>query len=400
MSTTTCNICHTPAIIDVEVPAPWQANILALRTHRDNLSHPHWHAARAHIADGIRRVAGHIWANRSDTRLADVVEELIDGRGHYETDDDGEDVWVADRKGLAVFWTHGAAEVVDPVRVVRASLKNARLAVERMDGRVADTPLDSDSAAARVHDARVERAAAERAQNHAEPDDYATLPGLVARRLVEASGLVTALIDLQTGRPLDLRRWTWVVGEAEQEDKKRSGRVFVEVELTSWATQWSELGKSTFAHAARREARPRWAHGMDAPRTDTAARAWQARYHADEDHEAWTSPDEIPVGKGTASKQTYDKHLSEFWKAWRRANRAATLAVREFEDLRCDPARRDSVPRLREWSVPDHPTLTPTREKSGGGAKPKGSGASGRAGQVGAQQSNADGKREVPFVPP
>lgn len=400
MSTTTCNICHTPAIIDVDVPSPWQANILALRTHRDNLSHSHWHAARAHIADGIRRVAGHLWANRSDRRLADVVEELIDGRGHYETDEDGEDVWVTDRKGLTVFWTHGAAEVLDPVRVVRASLKNARLAAKRKDGRVASAPLDTDSAVARAHEARIERAAAERAQNHAEPDDYATLPALVARRLVEASDLVTALIELQGVRPLESRRWAWVISEAEQEDNKRRGRVFVEAELTRWATRWSDLGKSTFAQASRGEARPRWTHGADAPRTDTAARAWQARYHADEDHEAWTSPDEIPVGAKTSAKRSYDKHLSEFWKAWRRANRAATLAVREFDDMRCDPARRDNVPKLREWSAPAHPTLTPTREKSGGGAKPKSARVGGRSGQVGAQSSSAGSEAAAPFVPP
>ncbi|MFZ4580610.1 MAG: hypothetical protein ACOYOB_19670 [Myxococcota bacterium] len=304
--------CTATAVLDEEASPEWQANITALRVHDADRTHRHWHEARGHLAAAIRVVAGRMWTASSDVRIGNLVEEAIDGRGHYEDarSANGEEasVWKRDRKGLVESWSESAGPVESPVRVVRVALHNLRIRP-----RLGDRPQDredwqDEKGNPNPHiEALVYRAVAALTPA-AEPDQ---LPREVADSLEAAARYAMAIVHLRIVHPLPANALALVIEEAladyganETERRRVRDDVTVSSLLREWADLWARMADWTKRDIELGPDRLRWQHVQTAPfleRTDSMIRAWQARYHAWEGHAEWTAVDEVPQGKGRLS---------------------------------------------------------------------------------------------------
>lgn len=369
--------CPVVAVLADDNPADWQAAIDSLRRHDADRSHRHWHIARGRLADAIRRLAGRMRGSPADAVWENMIEEAIDGRGHYE-EEVGQDgtaspKWKRVRKGLIEYLSESAGPVPSPVAVVRTALANARKRPRCGDqsGLRVGTECEDGSPSPSVQSEM-----ADGANDLGQIADPRDLPAEVAKTLELAAGCVLTYLRCRANHKLPGDTWVTVLAEYLDDCKNTDERIRIAQEISvpsvllEWAEQWAAMAQNLRRDIGLAGDRVRWQYTPKPPfieRTDAGIRAWQARYHTDHGHDAFTSPSEVPVGsaKTNPAKACFDKHSSEFWKAWARANACGARAVAEFARYRpCGLAVE--IPRLLEWSTPYHPTLVPSREKSGG----------------------------------
>ena len=369
--------CNLSAALAENNPADWQAAIDALRRHDADRSHRHWHVARERLADAIRRLAGRMRGSPADSVWDNMIEEAIDGRGHYE-EEVGQDgtaspKWKRVRKGLVEYLSESAGPVPSPVAVVRTALANARKRPRCGDrpGPRGGTECEDGSPSPGVQGKM-----AAGASDLGPVADPRALPAEVAKTLDLAARCVLTYLRCRAKRKLPGDTWVTVLAEYLDDCKNTEERARIAQEISvptvllEWAELWTAMAENLRRDIGLAADRVRWEYTPKPPYielSDAGIRAWQARYYTDQGNDSFTTSGEVPVGSSRTNpaKACFDKHSSEFWRAWSRAGACGARAVAEFERYRpCGLAVE--IPRLRDWSVPSHPTLMPSREKSGG----------------------------------